>query len=1694
MLLLIMVISHPGASGQTASAMRRPISPQQPMWLVHIDTWNYPDPQKIIALIPQDIRPYVVMNISISISHNTTTGQFQVAEYGYEVAKSWMRACAENGMWTMIQQSSGGLHQFPESDLTIYEEFFRDYPNFLGFNYAEHFWGFDDPNDPASAPWTARMTHLANLLNLTAKYGGYLVMSWCGNQYSPNINPIGMLKRSSAFAQACRDHTENFILCEKYTTVAYQFDKESTCLGAYLSGYSGQYGVRYDNSGWTDYQGNNTNLTEDQKFTLASGGAPHLEHMMLTGETVIDGPEIIWMNCFKELSSTSIDNGYTARRWGTFACFDNVMVDMFRKVLDGTVRIPSRQEVIDRTKVVVVNNVNSGGNDAIYSSPDTLFEGLYRMEGDGGYLDGNYQNNKSFFKKTGRYPTIPTVYLLDDAAANSFQVKINKSTYATRWPTIAAKQAELNSLFPSEYTGDLYAGRLENGWVTYNPYKTNQSASGSIPFKYNTCDHMDLTYSRYTSGVIKEYANKVTFYLTNYQNEIDTSLKTDTIKIYGATSEPTWSYTDRASHQASVVTKSWTGGILTLTVQHNGALDLTVNCSGAGTGRLTAYTPAVLTPPAAPLAYPGIRQYEAECFDYKNITGITTSAYAGSIRNYTGQGYLQFGNGSTAAVRDAVTAPKAGTYRLETRYAVTTGNIGSVDLYVNGTKVATPLFNQTATLSDWAVHKQAITLNAGSNTIEFRANATGGGSLYFDSIAIVPTAYDGGVVIQENKTGFVGVDGTVDSDNAGFTGDGFANTIDAAGAGIDWSVCLDGSPVKAFRFRYASLSDTTADLSVNGSNVASSIQFPATGSLSSWDYVTVHVAAGEGISNVRLQATTSTGLPNIDYVEVIGGGTTPIQSIEPSADAYVRAGGDAGSNFGTSAELVVKNAGSAGSNLNRNTFLKFDVRALANAQSVKLKLTPTKVDGPATLAYELVKDDSWTESGVTWNNQPSVSGTVIANVNGYAVGQPIVIDVTSLVRNEALVDGTLSIRISDPNAAANYIGFGSRETAGAGLRPVLEYTLVPGVPELGKLVQLRFDETTGTTAFDSTGHGWNGTLLNGSNWISGTDAKLNGAVALNGTNGGFVSLPAGVVNGVNDFTVAFWVKLNTISTWSRVFDFSTGSTQNSMYFTPLTSGGRVRFGLRVNGNAQNLETPAGFQFPTGAWTHVAVTLSENTATMYIDGVAVATNAAMTNRPAGLGSTTVNSLGKSVSSDPYLDGSIDEFQVHNIALSPALVAALAAPIAAPTNLFASPSDSKVVLTWDAVEGAISYTIKRATTSGGPFAALGSTGTASFVDTSAVNGTSYYYVVTANNSVTESANSIERLAIPAPMRAYLRFDDGSGITALDASGNGWQGTVVNTPIWVAGNEAKIGGALKLAASSNQHVTLPSGVVNGLTDFTVACWVNLNSISTWSRIFDFSTGSTQNSMYLTPRTSGGVVRFGLRVNGNAQNIEGPAPLASGRWTHVAVSRSGTTATLYVDGVAVASTNSMSFTPSSLGITTVNYIGRSVSADPYLDGAVDEFRIYGSALSAREIGALANLSSSQLGAAAPTFAQWLSASFPGQSDSSIVGPIADPDHDGQVNLLEYYFGGNPGVKSAPEVMNGMVDGSGNIVLTYRRSKNLSGVTASVQASADCVTWIDTGVSPEIVSDGGSYHVLRATVPMGAAKRKFLRLVVHNP
>jgi hypothetical protein len=87
-------------------------------------------------------------------------------------------------------------------------------------------------------------------------------------------------------------------------------------------------------------------------------------------------------------------------------------------------------------------------------------------------------------------------------------------------------------------------------------------------------------------------------------------------------------------------------------------------------------------------------------------------------------------------------------------------------------------------------------------------------------------------------------------------------------------------------------------------------------------------------------------------------------------------------------------------------------------------------------------------------------------------------------------------------------------------------------------------------------------------------------------------------------------------------------------------------------------------------------------------------------------------------------------------------ASAAPLAiptAPTSLSAANGSGQVTLSWSASSGATSYHVKRGAASDGPYTQVGAPTSASYTDATVTNGTTYYYVVSAVNSVGESANS-------------------------------------------------------------------------------------------------------------------------------------------------------------------------------------------------------------------------------------------------------------------------------------------------------------------------------------------------------------------
>jgi len=212
--------------------------------------------------------------------------------------------------------------------------------------------------------------------------------------------------------------------------------------------------------------------------------------------------------------------------------------------------------------------------------------------------------------------------------------------------------------------------------------------------------------------------------------------------------------------------------------------------------------------------------------------------------------------------------------------------------------------------------------------------------------------------------------------------------------------------------------------------------------------------------------------------------------------------------------------------------------------------------------------------------------------------------------------------------------------------------------------------------------------------------------------------------------------------------------------------------------------------------------------------------------------------------------------------------------------------------------------------------------------------------------------------ANLVAHWNFDDGTGSTAQDSSGNGNHGTLFGNPQWITGH---LGGALDFDGTGD-YVDLPiSSLLSSLTNSTFATWVDFsNAGGGWQRIFDFGIDTTFN-MFLTPRTdTAGAMRFAITITSynDEDQTNAPRTLPSG-WHHVAVTLDAdkNIHSLYLDGELIAENTSARYTPSSLGETTQNWLGRSqYSADGYFDGSLDDFRIYDRVLTAGQVRDLYN------------------------------------------------------------------------------------------------------------------------------------------
>lgn len=205
---------------------------------------------------------------------------------------------------------------------------------------------------------------------------------------------------------------------------------------------------------------------------------------------------------------------------------------------------------------------------------------------------------------------------------------------------------------------------------------------------------------------------------------------------------------------------------------------------------------------------------------------------------------------------------------------------------------------------------------------------------------------------------------------------------------------------------------------------------------------------------------------------------------------------------------------------------------------------------------------------------------------------------------------------------------------------------------------------------------------------------------------------------------------------------------------------------------------------------------------------------------------------------------------------------------------------------------------------------------------------------NNLTINAATSV-----PASnLKGWWKFDDASGITATDSSGNGKDGQISGAT-WTTGI---LNGALSFDGANDSINIAP---LSTPTAITISSWFKPTSVGALQMIYSLVNG---NSHQLRMEANG---KFSALLD-DSSLITGTTVASANNWYHVLATNNGSTTTLYVNGTQEASGAQTYFVPSGNSMIGAANNGTSLFAN----GIIDDVHVYNSVLTTAQIRALAS------------------------------------------------------------------------------------------------------------------------------------------
>ena len=192
----------------------------------------------------------------------------------------------------------------------------------------------------------------------------------------------------------------------------------------------------------------------------------------------------------------------------------------------------------------------------------------------------------------------------------------------------------------------------------------------------------------------------------------------------------------------------------------------------------------------------------------------------------------------------------------------------------------------------------------------------------------------------------------------------------------------------------------------------------------------------------------------------------------------------------------------------------------------------------------------------------------------------------------------------------------------------------------------KMDEATGTIAYDSSGSGNIGTLVNGPTRQTGTNCPVGGCLSFNSTNSQYVSVASsGSLSG--SYTVMAWGNPSNTSAMDLV---GTRSPSDASFDMKFQSGNLIH-GDIGSGTAWITTTAnASFNYSVGQWYHVVYVVTPSGYTIYVNGNQVGSGTYATSTPLLYDATHAIKIGQVGGGGEFFNGSIDDVRIYNRALS------------------------------------------------------------------------------------------------------------------------------------------------------------------------------------------------------------------------------------------------------------------------------------------------------------------------------------------------------------------------------------------------------------------------------------------------------------